>query len=671
MFTKPFKNLSKTDTDSAGGKGASLGEMTQVGIQIPPGFVLLTNAFDRFLDETDLRQEVQSELDGVEQDKMHTVEHASERIQAMILKAKIPKDITEEIQKAFKKLNVKYVAVRSSATAEDSSTATWAGQLDSFLNTTEENLLENVCKCWASLFTPRAIFYRFEQNLHKQKISVAVVIQKMVESEKSGIAFSVHPVTQDKNQLIIEAGYGLGEAIVSGSITPDGYVVEKKPRRIIDKNINTQKRKLVRAENGGNEWRDMLKEKGEKPVLDGGQIMELTDLILKIEDHYKTPQDVEWAFEKSKFYITQSRPITTLGNKRSKIEAKIKSEYHKVTNRSMVLLDCEIWDQAERIELPKIYDNCVAYDPVFVYKPKKAITVYYNFSDSHQDTSELIDYFSQKKNPFDISRKKFDKESKITSKLTRSDEAEDFEPLFKSIIKIWPLISISISIGDQDDTKSLAKQSLIKKCRKLRLENEDILHVSTEAILDKATYKVPDKYKEWVGFLTYKEIQSGVLPTFVELKKRSTGYVYHKGVLYSGEDIASYAQRKGFLIIEELATRNEVVKNGLNGTVAYAGKINGYVKIVFENKDINIVSEGDILVTPMTTPNLLPAMKKAVAFVTDEGGITCHASIIAREMGKPCIIGTKIATQVFKDGDLVEVDANKGVVSMLEKSKKL
>ena len=162
----------------------------------------------------------------------------------------MPKDIGTAIQKEYKKLDAEYVAVRSSATAEDSASAAWAGQLDSFLNTTEKDLLKNIQKCWASLFTPRAIFYRYEKGLHKQKISVAVVVQKMVESEVSGIAFSVHPVTEDRNQLIIEAGFGLGEAIVSGQITPDSYVVEKEPRRIIDKNVSEQECELLPSVEG-------------------------------------------------------------------------------------------------------------------------------------------------------------------------------------------------------------------------------------------------------------------------------------------------------------------------------------------------------------------------------------------------------------------------------------
>jgi len=311
-FIRHFTKISKNDVALAGGKGASLGEMMQAGMSVPFGFVVLTTAFENFLEETDLNVEIDSILNSVNHKEIHTVENASCKIKALLLRAEMPQNITLEIQKFFKMLNTKYVAVRSSATAEDSTSAAWAGQLESYLNTTEENLLENIKKCWASLFTPRAIFYRFERDLHKQKISVAVVVQKMVESEKSGIAFSVHPVTQDRNQYIIEAGFGLGEAIVSGQITPDSYVVEKQPRRIIDKNVQMQSRGLYRAEKGGNEWCDIPKEQGGKQVLSDKEIFELSEITLGIENHFGLPVDIEWATEKEYFYILQARPITTL-----------------------------------------------------------------------------------------------------------------------------------------------------------------------------------------------------------------------------------------------------------------------------------------------------------------------------------------------------------------------
>jgi pyruvate,water dikinase len=308
---RDFKQLNKGDSSIAGGKGASLGEMTQAGIPVPPGFVVLVDAFEQFLQETGLVQEIDAILETVDHKEIHTVESASEKIQGLIKNVQTPYDIKSAILKDFDELNTEFVAVRSSATAEDGQDHAWAGQLDSYLNVTKENLLEKVQHCWASLFTPRAIFYRFEKQLDTTKISVAVVVQKMVNSEMSGIAFSVHPVTEDKNQIIIEAGFGLGEAIVSGQITPDSYVVEKEPRNILDIYISEQTRGLFRKQGGDNEWVE-LGEKGKTQVLTETQIDELSDIILMIENHYGFPCDIEWTFEGGKFYIVQSRPITTL-----------------------------------------------------------------------------------------------------------------------------------------------------------------------------------------------------------------------------------------------------------------------------------------------------------------------------------------------------------------------
>ena len=313
MFVKDFREISRRDVAVAGGKGASLGEMTRVGISVPSGFVVLADAFERFLAETDLDVEVESILHKVDHRKIHTVESASAKIKTLILEAKMPNDIAMEIKKNFKELKTKYVAVRSSATAEDSSTAAWAGQLESYLNTTKRNLLENVKRCWASLFTPRAIFYRFEKKLHKQKISVAVVIQKMVQSEVSGIAFTVHPVTKDKDQMVVEAGYGLGEAIVGGIITPDTYVVLKNQKSpvIFDKNISNQA-KMIICNAPGTKEKEIPSAKREKQKLADKEILQLAKICLMIEKHYGCPQDIEWAYAGKKIYIVQSRPITTL-----------------------------------------------------------------------------------------------------------------------------------------------------------------------------------------------------------------------------------------------------------------------------------------------------------------------------------------------------------------------
>ncbi|MFA4818879.1 MAG: PEP/pyruvate-binding domain-containing protein [Patescibacteria group bacterium] len=335
QFILPFSKISKKDVGLAGGKGASLGEMSQAGIPVPPGFVVLATAFDRFLHETGLEVDIEAQLKKVNYKDVNSVDKYSAVIRDLIHRAKMPRDLQSEIMNAYANLvsgqrqivNNKavtshklsaisqlpfYVAVRSSATAEDSTQASWAGELETYLNTTEKDLLRYVKDCWSSLFTPRAIFYRREKKMHKAKVSVAVVVQAMVQSEISGVAFTVHPVTKDRNQMIIEAGYGLGEAIVSGQITPDSYIIDKKNLSLLDINVAEQTRQLIGLVKGGNKWQAVAKKDGAKQKLTGQQIIELAKICVNIEQHYKFPCDIEWAYYKGKFYITQSRPITTL-----------------------------------------------------------------------------------------------------------------------------------------------------------------------------------------------------------------------------------------------------------------------------------------------------------------------------------------------------------------------
>jgi pyruvate,water dikinase len=311
-YVKFFKELTRKDTSLAGGKGASLGEMFNAKFPIPSGFVVLSNAFDKFLEITDINIELNAILKTVNLQKIDTIENASAKIRSLILGAKIPSSLQEEIETSFKKIKTTSVAVRSSATAEDGSLAAWAGQLDSFLNTNKKTLYINIQKCWASLFTPRAIFYRFQKKMENQKISVSVVVQKLIPSEVSGVAFSVHPVTQDRNQMIIEAGFGLGEAIVSGSITPDSYVLEKDILSLLDKNYYPQEEMVVRSLKGATLRKKVPAKIKNKPKLTDSEIITLAKIILLIEKHYGFPVDVEWAFYKKKFYVLQSRPITTL-----------------------------------------------------------------------------------------------------------------------------------------------------------------------------------------------------------------------------------------------------------------------------------------------------------------------------------------------------------------------
>ena len=352
-FIALFAQIGRRDAGRAGGKGASLGEMTQAGIPVPPGFVITANTFDRFVEEAGIKVDIDAELAKVNIHDTNSVEQASEVIRGMFDATPVPEDISAEIIRSFNELaesswsektsevsgsltsEVKdtpelFVAVRSSATAEDSSAASWAGELETYLYTTKSTLLEHVKKCWSSLFTPRAIFYRAEKlGLPKnpvpgsgfngdpgtgmtQHVAVAGVGQTMVASEVSGVCFTVHPVTKDHNQLIIEAGWGLGEAIVGGLITPDSYIVDKQAGTIIDTYLSEQSMKIVRKPTGGTEEVDVALEDRERQKLPNDRVLELAKLAQKIEAHYGSPQDIEWALADGELWITQSRPITTL-----------------------------------------------------------------------------------------------------------------------------------------------------------------------------------------------------------------------------------------------------------------------------------------------------------------------------------------------------------------------
>jgi phosphoenolpyruvate synthase/pyruvate phosphate dikinase len=660
MFTKPFQQLSKHDANIAGGKGASLGEMITSGIPVPDGFVVLSTTFDKFLEITDINTEIDAILNKVNHSEVHTVENASKQIQALILSAKMPKDIAKEIKTEFNKLNCKYVAVRSSATAEDSASAAWAGQLDSFLNTTEETLLENVQRCFASLFTPRAIFYRFEKELHNQTISVAVVVQRMVNSKVSGIAFSVHPVTEDRNQIIIEAGFGLGEAIVSGQITPDSYVVTKDNLNIIDKNVYTQERGIFRDDKkGGNEWRNIPEATAKEQCLSDKQIIELSNLIIKIENHYNFPCDIEWAMEDDIFYIVQSRPITTL--KEVSIEnKKNKQVFEKMYTRDTSLIIQQAWFEVFYSGLKSIGINNDYDTAVIHFMNNGGIEIWENLNCTQIFLDKLLE--KNISDPFFYEREvnEYFKSLSFCESIWEEESTADLKELKKIVKVIFKAMTgfIVFYYSGYDDRTPKAIRN-----RALKMRDSDTFFASNDRFIRESLKRIYPHLDGYESCILKDEIERP--PSLDILKLRRDKFVIKGNVYSSVETIEDFAKNNPEFSFE--FEKPEIKGSDILGQTAYRGKVRGFVKILRRNDQVDEVSEGDILVSPMTTPEHVSAMNKASAFVTDEGGITCHAAIVAREMRKPCVIGTKVATQALKDGDKVEVDADNGVVRILNK----
>ena len=809
-LVRPFDRIGKEDAAFAGGKGASLGEMTQAGIPVPPGFVLLAGAFEKFLDEANLNSEVDSILSSVDTEAMHTVDGASAKIQALILGAKMPTDIERAIRTEFAKLDTEYVAVRSSATAEDSASAAWAGQLDTYLNTTTDTLLENVQKCWASLFTPRAIFYRFEKGLHGTKISVAVVVQKMVASEASGIAFSVHPVTEDRNQLIIEAGFGLGEAIVSGQITPDSFVITKEPRAILDKNITFQERALWRAEQGGNEWRSLSREEGEKPALRDEQALALADIVCRIESHYGFPVDVEWAMEVENLYITQSRPITTLskdpdfaespatGGATSVFSEAISEEmlarirkhrwyrhgiyrdeifaisnwigflgdeyfqkqgisrgvHHLIKPGDAAFLDEDEMQTLKDIFADKVeeggsaylhsytvgqtaaYENLLAVSKEmkelsFVDVPTVELKRYFErFTRAVQETAhwlwtlEFINpaldayvrsavrrwkpHWSDKHleafmETVSFPKKKlsFQREKEAILRASLEDE-QDIQALFQEYtwLNMGPLNGHPFTYDEYKKRVRAMKQDPL-----LRRNTDDLEEGIKKAAETIAAVDIPplkellDIVRDLIFLKTnridiYGWSLSNAMNLFEEIAKRLS-ITYDQLLKLTREEITAaleteripddFDKREGYAYvlldgklhhfygkartaIESILYAEDFTHvRELRGTAGYKGFVRGTAKVLMTDRDLGKLKKGDIMVANLTNPNYDPAFGIVAGVVTDEGGLLCHSAIMSREFKIPCVIGTKIATRVIQDGDMVEVDADNGVVRILER----
>ncbi len=427
-----FDEVTKKDIPTVGGKGANLGELTNAGIPVPFGFIVTATAYFDFLKQTKITDKIRELLHSADVNNSKQLQQVAKKVQQVILAAKMPLKLAAEIREAYKKLGGGLVAVRSSATAEDLPEASFAGQQRTFLNLRKEKeVVAAVHGCWASLFEARAIFYREQQGFDHFKVGIAVPVQKMVQSEASGVMFTIEPVTSDQSKIVIEAIYGLGEAIVSGEVNPDLYVIDKERLIISSKKLSRQERKLTinpKAENENtNIWTSVPPSEQTQQKLSDTDIAKLAWIGKQIEYHYEFPQDIEWAREGRKIFILQTRAVTTI-----------------------------------------------------------------------KETTEV-------------------------------------EP----------------------------------------------------------------------------EIRAPVL---------------------------------------------------LAGAAASPGIASGPVKIIPDASQIDRVYDGDIMVTEMTTPDFVPAMKRAAAIVTNRGGRTAHAAIVSRELGIPCVVGVEEGTTALRDGQVITVDGSHGKI---------
>jgi pyruvate, water dikinase len=318
-----FEDLSKQDVDYAGGKGANLGEMTAAGLPVPPGFVVGASSYALFCDSGGLRDRIEEQLSSVDVDDTAALDIATKEVRKMVEAEPVPDEVASEIRDAYLELagdrDNPPVAVRSSATAEDTEAASFAGMNETFLNVRgPDEVVEAVRRCWSSLFGARTVFYRAKQGFGQADMDIAVVVQIQILSTRAGVMFTIDPASGDHDRLVIEGSLGLGESVVSGQVSPDRYVVEKESLHIEKRDVKRKELVIEPLPDGGTRTRQLSGEESTKPVLSDEEVLVIAKLGMRDEKHYGKPQDTEWAFDEEGIaWMLQSRPVTASGGDKS------------------------------------------------------------------------------------------------------------------------------------------------------------------------------------------------------------------------------------------------------------------------------------------------------------------------------------------------------------------
>lgn len=316
-YTNNLKGLNKESLSIAGGKGANLGVLIQAGLPVPPGFVITVAAYRKHLEAANLKESIKAKLENIAENDISAITEASQCISTWIEESPMPNEVQEEVQRAYASFTQELsshtdvlVAVRSSATAEDLPSASFAGQHETYLGICGiDEILRNIKKCWASLWSSQAISYRISMGFEHLKVDLAVVVQLMIDAEAAGVMFTANPVNGRRDEMLISAGYGLGESIVSGQITPDTFILSKSG--IVKEQILGSKEIRILLSKNGTVLEEVPMKKRQEFCLGNRDLQQLTDLAKAVEQHYRCPMDTEWALSQGKIYMLQARPITT------------------------------------------------------------------------------------------------------------------------------------------------------------------------------------------------------------------------------------------------------------------------------------------------------------------------------------------------------------------------
>lgn len=676
-FIRQLDDLDGTQVGLAGGKGASLGELIRAGVRVPPGFVVTRPAFDAFLRGADPDGTISALLEEVDAGRLE-IAPAAVRIDQVLGQAPMPESVVSAIEDATAALGVPRLSVRSSATCEDGNASAWAGQLETFLNVAPDDVVSQVRACWLSMFRASALAYGAAHGYGAGEFGVAVVVQQMVASEVSGIGFSVHPVTQEPDLRLIEACFGQGEAIVSGQVDPDQYVVERGARRIVQSSRGRQRKGLFFDPDGSEGvWRE-LGERGAEPKLTDEEVLEYAALLDRLEEHYGHPIDTEWARARGAFYLLQARPITTLAAEYREQIIDTSEPWVRSTRRPLTLLEVSIvahWlDSKHSAETIGFYvDRYLSIQDTAgmatSFLPKRAaLAAREHVRDlERNDRARLVAMLRHAHQVFEAGR----------ARLDNGEGFRDLEEAAEYLVEIgqqttgFPLIALlalSQEAIDDPEVRELA-EGLRARSLYPRLAHEWVIPLVKDRARELG-FSDPERAPE---VMTWRELSRGAdVGTFeARLEEVDAGRRFVFQALGNRERVR-FVLETGYLLMR-LAGRREIVPpddpDRISGQAAWPGIHRGRARVILSSDPTGVAfADGDVLVSIQSSPNLMPLLRHAGAIVTDEGGVACHAGIICRELKIPTIIGTGRATSTIHDGDMVEVDATEQVVRIVERS---
>jgi phosphoenolpyruvate synthase/pyruvate phosphate dikinase len=676
-YTIPIHELGASQVALAGGKGASLGELMRAGAPVPPGFVVVSRAFDAFFAAEDRRRHVEGILAQLDASVL-TPQQAASEIAEILADATIPTDVDIAVTDAACQLGAELVSIRSSATCEDGGATAWAGQLETYLNVSPEEIVQKMRECWLSAFRASALAYGAAHGYGGGRFAVAVVVQQMVASEVSGVGFSVHPVTQEPNVLLIEACLGLGEAIVSGRIMPDQYVVQRGTNSLIDAIVGAQREGLFIDVQGASAWR-ALGDDGKNRKLSDEQVVEYAGLLSRIHDHYGHPVDTEWALEDGRFRVLQSRPITTLADEYQQSIIDDLEIWQQIVRRPMTLLDASIW--AHWLDSAHIDNNIgVAVDRGMSIQDEGGMANHFVPRAAQDAGIDRVGELHRRDRPkliailndcHELYRTALEKIEKHADRFHDLDAAADFlsdVAQHTTVFPSWVLLAYEKFSLDDPEVRSLA-EGLRAHSLYPTIEHRLIAPLAARATAAMG-FSAPE---EAVKVVTWKELHAGTIDR-EQLESRLAQVRGGKHFIFrsiDGRDSVRFVSQTGYLLMR-LARQRKVEPSThpdvLTGHAAWPGICRARARVVMSaDGSDETINEGEVLVSIQSNPALMPLLRHCGAVVTDDGGIVCHAAIIARELRKPTLIGTGRATELIRTGDLVEVDTFAGQVRILER----